>query len=280
MSGGQTCPDTRPLRMPRVLSDLRTRLRAHARTALASRGIEVRRTRGARQTLPAILAHYRELGFAPNVVFDVGVGPGTPELYAGFPDARLVLVEPLEEWGPHFEWVRRGRDTETIFAAAGATPGEVEIFVDRAPWCSSVFGGLRGEDTEGARRSVPVVRLDDVARERELVGPFVVKADVEGAELDVLSGALDVLRATELVLMEVSLFELIPGAPQFHDVVLWMHDHGFAVADLFDPQNRPLDGALARLDVAFVQEDGRFRQNHSYATSDQLDALYASWGLS
>lgn len=264
--------------MPPVLASLRTRLRARAVTTLASRGIEIHRTRGVRRTLPGVLAHYRELGFVPSVVFDVGVGPGTPELYDGFPDARLVLVEPLEEWRHHLEWVERRRVTDTIFAAAGSTPGEVEILVHRAPWCSSTLGGLRGEDAEGVRRAVPVVRLDDIARERELAGPFVVKVDVEGAELDVLSGALEVLRTTELVLLEVSLFELVPGAPQFHDVVSWMHDHGFVVADLFDAHNRLLDGALARMDLAFVQEHGRFRQSHAYGTSEQLDALYASWG--
>jgi FkbM family methyltransferase len=264
--------------MPRVLASLRTRLRARAVTMLASRGIEVHRTRGVRRTLPGVLAHYRELGFVPNVVFDVGVGPGTPELYEAFPSARLVLVEPLEEWRRHFEWVERDRVTDTILAAAGSTPGQVDIFVHRAPWCSSVFGGLRDDDADGTRRSVPVVRLDDIAHERDLVGPFVVKVDVEGAELDVLSGAVEVLRGTELVLLEVSLFELIPGAPQLHDVVSWMHDHGFVVADFYDAHNRLLDGALARMDVAFVQEGGRFRQSHSYGTNEQLDALYASWG--
>jgi FkbM family methyltransferase len=265
--------------MLRVLASLRTRLRARAVTALASHGIEIHRTRGVRRTLPGVLAHYRELGFVPNVVFDVGVGPGTPELYEAFPDARLILVEPLKEWRRHFEWVERGRETETILAAAGSAPGEVEIFVHRAPWCSSVLGDLRGEDTDGTRRRVPVVRLDDIASERELVGPFVLKVDVEGAELDVLSGALEVLRASELVLLEVSFFEFIPGSPQFHDVVSWMHDHGFVVADLFDAHNRLLDGALARMDVAFVQADGRFRQSHSYGTNEQLDALYANWGF-
>jgi hypothetical protein len=106
-----------------------------------------------------------------------------------------------------------------------------------------------------------------------------VKVDVEGVELDVLSGALEVLRVTEIVLLEVSLFEFVPGAPQFHDVVSWMHEHGFVVADLFDAHNRLLDGALARMDVAFVQEDGRFRRDHSYGTREQLEALYAGWGF-
>src|SRR6202012_2208383 len=116
---------------------------------------------------PAVLAQYRNLGFAPNVVFDVGVGPGTPDLYEGFPHARLVLVEPLEEWRPHFEWVERARQTDTIIAAAGSAPGEVDICVNRARGCSSISGGLRGGDGEGPRRSVPVVRLDDIAIEHE-----------------------------------------------------------------------------------------------------------------
>jgi FkbM family methyltransferase len=265
--------------MPPVLASLRTRFRARALTTLASHGIEIHRTRGVRRTLPGVLAHYRGLGFVPKVVFDVGVGPGTPELYDAFPDARLVLVEPLEEWRRDFEWVEKERKTDTILAAAGSSPGEIEILVHRAPWCSSTLGGLRGDPPGGTRRSVPVVRLDDIATERGLAGPFVVKVDVEGAELDVLSGALDVLRTTELVLLEVSLFEFVAGAPQFHDVVAWMHDHGFVVADLFDAHNRLLDGALGRMDVAFVQEAGRFRRDHAYGTSDQLDALYANWGF-
>jgi FkbM family methyltransferase len=257
---------------------LQSRLLARVRTKLASRGIEIHRTRGVRRSLPGVLAHYRELGLAPNVVIDVGVGPGTPELYEAFPDAKLLLVEPLQEWTGHLDWLRRERGADVVFAAAGAAKGEAEIFVHRAPYCSSILGDLGGKDTDGARRSVPVVRLDDVVRERGLEGPFVLKADVEGAELDVLSGAPDVLGATELVLLEVSLFELVPGAPQFHDVVAFMHDRGFVVGDFYDAQNRLLDGALARLDVAFLQESGRFRQSHAYGTRGQLEALYRSWG--
>ena len=227
----------------------------------------------------SVLAHHRELGLAPQTVIDVGVGPGTPDLYQGFPDARLLLVEPLEEWRAALEAVQRARPTEVVIAAAGADTGELEIGVHRVRACSSMLGARRGDGAEQERRTVPVVRLDDVAAERRLPAPFVLKADVEGAELAVLAGAREVLRETELVLLEVSLFELVPGAPQFHDVVRWMDEHGFAVADIYNGHNRPLDGALAQLDVAFVQAEGRFRREHAYATPEQADALYRSWGL-
>jgi FkbM family methyltransferase len=246
---------------------------------LAARGFELRRTKtGVRRTLPAVLAHYRQLGLAPATVIDVGVAAGTPELYQAFPGARLILVEPLVEWRQQLEDAHRERNTEVVIAAAGPEAGETEISVHRVLACSSVLGARSGDDADPERRTVPVVRLDEIARERDLAGPLVVKVDVEGAELQVLAGAHTVLEDTELVLLEVSLFELIPGAPQFHDVVAWMQEHGFVVADLYNGHNRPLDGALAQLDVAFVQQDGRFRRDHAYATAEQADALYRSWG--
>lgn len=257
---------------------LRSRFRARLASALAARGVELHRTTGVRRTLPGVLAHYRRLGLTPGAVIDVGVGPGTPDLYAAFEDATLVLVEPLEEWRADLERLRREQGAEVVFAAAGPARGEIEISVHRVPACSSMLGGRRGEGFSASRRTVPMVRLDEVVEDLGLSGPFVVKVDVEGAELEVLSGALGVLGDTELVLLEVSLFELIPGSPQLHDIVAWMHDHGFVAADFYNGHNRLLDGSLAQLDVAFVREDGRFRREHAYATEAQIDALYRSWG--
>jgi len=250
-----------------------------SRQALAARGIEVHRTdQGMRRTLPAVLAHLRSRGLHPATVVDVGVGPGTPELYAAFPDATLMLVEPLEEWRGHLEAVARERPAHIAVAAAGREAGEIEIAVHRAPVCSSMLGARRG-DPDQPRRAVPVVRLDDLRAEHALAGPFVVKVDVEGGELEVLGGALELLRQTDAVLLEVSLFELVPGAPQLHDVVAWMHEHGFVVGEIYNGHNRLLDGSLAQVDIAFVQEDGRFRRDHAYATAAQSDELYRSWGF-
>jgi len=272
--------DAKPGRLARFRVSLQRRLESRVRATLATRGLELHRTKqGMRRTLPAVLAHYRRLGLDPATVIDVGVAAGTPDLYRAFPDARLLLIEPLEEWRASLEEARAKRDVEVMIAAAGAEAGEIEITVHRVLACSSVLGARRGDDADTQRRVVPQVRLDDVARERDLSGPFVVKVDVEGGELQVLEGAPAILREAELVLLEVSLFELVPDAPLLHEVVAWMYEHGFVVADVYNGHNRPLDGALAQLDMAFVQRDGRFRRNHAYATAEQADALYRTWGL-
>jgi FkbM family methyltransferase len=232
-----------------------------------------------RRTLPAVLEHYRQLGLDPATVIDVGVAAGTPELYQAFPDARLLLVEPLEEWRATLEGIGARRQVEVVIAAAGAEAAEIEITVHRVLACSSVLGARRGDDAATERRVVPQVRLDDIVGERALPGPFVVKVDVEGGELDVLDGAPAILREAELVLLEVSLFELVPGAPLLHEVIESMHERGFVPADVYNGHNRPLDGALAQLDMGFVRRDGVFRREHAYATPEQADALYRTWGL-
>lgn len=252
---------------------MRRQVLARARAALARRGVEVHRTAGVRRTLPAVLRHFQTLGLTPTTVIDVGVGLGTVELYDAFPDAELVLIEPLPEAGP-LEQFRTGRGAEIIAAAAGPEAGQVEIAVHRVPACSSVLGARRGDGVTPEHRTVPMVRLDDVVTKP---GPYVLKVDVEGTELGVLSGAPQLLTRCELVLLEVSFFQLVDGMPLFHEVVAWMHERGFVVAELYNGHNRPLDGALAQMDVAFVQEHGSFRQEQHYATPAQADALYRQW---
>jgi FkbM family methyltransferase len=260
------------------VNGLRQRIQPTVRRLLDVAGVEVHRTRaGVRRTLPAVLAHYRRLGLDPATVIDVGVASGTPELYDGLPAARLVLVEPVAEWREAMEAIARVRPAHIEIAAAGPENGEIEISVHRAPVCSSMLGDRRGDDGQPTR-TVPMRRLEEIVAGAGGRGSYVIKADVEGGELEVLKGAGELLAQTEMILLEVSLFELVPGSPQLADVVRWMHEHGFAVADFYNGHNRLLDGSLAQVDIAFVQEEGRFRREHAYATADQADALYRSWG--
>jgi FkbM family methyltransferase len=260
----------------------RVRKAAQGVKRLADRaGIEVRRKdTGVRRTPEAVLAHVRRLGFEPATVIDVGVAYGTPELYDAFPNARFLLVDPLEEYAEAIGRITgRLRDAEWVRAAAGPEPGSITINVNRAPALSSTLGHWKGHDDGGTPREVPVVRLDDLVAERSLPGPFLVKADVEGAELRVLEGASNVLANAELVMLEVNLFEFLPGQPQLHDVVGFMKEHGFVTYDFYGGHVRLLDDALAMTNMAFVREDGMFRRSHEFATEQQARAMYEEWGF-
>ena len=256
------------------------RAKRAARRALLARGVEVSRRGGARRTMAAVLDNMKRIGLEPATVIDVGVGYGTPELWEAFPRARLLLVEPIpDRFGGAAQRAADGRPgAELVVAAAGAEAGRATITVHRAPEMSSLLGSWTGDREEGERREVEVVRIDDVVRERGLPGPYVLKADVEGAELSVLDGASAVLRETEVVLLEVRLFELVPGAAQLHDVVPYMKERGFVAYDLFGGAIRLTDGALAVTNLAFVREDGMFRRDHSFGTPEQVDRMARELG--
>jgi FkbM family methyltransferase len=224
------------------------RLAAAARGALRARGIEVRRAGGGgpRRTLPAVLAHLKGLGVAPRTIVDVGVARGTPELYAAFPGVPLLLVEPLAEHEDDLRRIVAARPGSCYaLAAGGAKPGELEISVHRVTACSSVLGDRDPGGAPARRRTVPVERVDDLVATHGLAAPFLVKVDVEGAELQVLEGARATLEHTDVVLLEVSFFALVPGGAQIADVIAWMSAAGFSAYDLYSGHVRPLDGALA-----------------------------------
>lgn len=242
-------------------------------------GYEVHRlipeSRGLRTSLGQSYQLMKELGFRPRTVIDVGVAHGTPELYAVFPDVYLLLIEPLEQFEDALKGILKRHKGDYVLAAAGASAGELSYHVhDHQLAGSSLFEESMGRAADGHQVTVPVVTVDEVVRSKRVEGPFLLKADVQGAELDVLDGSQKTLASTEVVMLEVSLFGFMKGAPQFGDVVAYMKGCGFVAWDIILGWNRPLDNALGQVDIAFVKEDGMFRQEHAYATPEQMEAEF------
>lgn len=240
---------------------------------LAPTGFALHRRGGsARATADDALARLPALGLAPRTVIDVGAAYGDWSALAGrlFPEARMLLVEPLSEFAPFLEArAHELRDATVIAAAAGREPGGAPLHVHG----DLVGTSLRDEPGTGAAdREVTVVTIDALVEEHAAEGPFVVKLDVQGAELDVLAGATATLESTELVQLEALLFPFYDGAPELADVVAFMRSAGFVVYDAVDLGYRPLDGALAQVDLLFVPESSVLRERREFATAEQRDA--------
>ena len=101
--------------------------------------------------------------------------------------------------------------------------------------------------------------LDGFMRDRECRLPILLKLDVQGFELEVLRGALEVLARSELVVMETSLIPYNKNAPLFAEVVRFMDQRDFVVFDFCGQLRRETDHALFQTDVVFVREDSSLR---------------------
>lgn len=239
---------------------------------LARVGFQLTRIRPARTTLRPVLEQLRRGGVHPATVIDGGAafGAWTAVCREVWPDARYIAVEPLAEMAPYLA------GTEHERAVLGRERGTATLFVHTDLSASSM---LREHEEALAQepREVPCTTIDELVAERRADGPFLIKLDVQGAELDALVGAERTLAATQTVLLEATLLEVFVGGPLLAEVIAFMRERGFVVYDAFDLRYRPLDGALVQLDVAFVPEDAPLRRERGYATPEQRARLDADF---
>lgn len=229
--------------------------------------------RNKRNTISGFLKHIRRLGYNPRTIIDVGAANGTFDLYDIFPGSHHLLIEPLVEFQLRLEKLTKSMiNAELIIAAATKKSGAITINVHPDLVGSSLYLEDENSDVNGVPRTVQGITLDEICQEKELKSPYLVKIDVQGAELDVLEGAQRTLKETDVIVMEISLFQFFANGPQFFDVVNYMNEQDFVVYDIFDNQYRLLDGAMSQVDLAFVKKNGRFRKHHYYATPEQRAA--------
>jgi len=216
------------------------------------------------------LAQWREIGFQPGYVVDVGASDGrwSKQGLKVFPWAQFFCVEPLEENQP-----KLGRCCEQFSnicrwqGCLGATRSTAVLNVDGDG--SSILRG-HTDNPYGDQREVAVESLDHLIDSGVCSQPDLIKLDVQGYELAVLEGAEKALDKTEAVIAEVSFIAFQTGMPVFHEVVEFMSQRSFVVADILSMTTRPLDGATAQADVMFLREDHELRRNNQW---DQ-DSVY------
>jgi FkbM family methyltransferase len=204
-------------------------------------------------------------GFECRAMLDVGANKAewSDQFKTVYPGSSVFMIEPLEEMRPYLEKFSEGHpDAKFVIAGAGPAAGELEFTV----WPSlsgSSFVPQAGDplyDTY-AKRTVPIVAIDDLIESNEMPVPDVAKLDVQGFELEVLQGAKRLFGTTEVFFMEVSLFNpLGPKMPTLVDVVNYMHDRGYVAFDIVGFYRRRKDHALGQCDMVFVKRDSALRE--------------------
>ena len=58
--------------------------------------------------------------------------------------------------------------------------------------------------------------------------------DVQGSELDIIKGGLDIIKNTIFLLLELQTQEYNKGAPRIEEVISFLKDINFEFIDIFD----------------------------------------------
>tara|TARA_B100000579_G_scaffold318825_1_gene268364 strand:- start:67 stop:711 length:645 start_codon:yes stop_codon:yes gene_type:complete len=152
---------------------------------------------------------WQQLSKLPEIdtLIDIGVGEnGTEDIYNRFKNAKLILIDPLDEAKVYAEKLAKHRDVHFIKNAVGREDEvEKEIKVQKEIGATSLLeiSKINMVDNYTEKRKIRINRLDSILKDKKSLGKIGIKIDVEGYELDVVLGAEETLKFTNFIIAEV-----------------------------------------------------------------------------
>lgn len=198
----------------------------------------------------------KKSGFIPQGLVDVGaaVGSWTSQMLKVFPSSRYLMVDPLDENISSLNVVTdKHTNVQYWMGALGRNVGELCFYVHGDQ--SSMFNSYW--KSEQKLRRVRKSTLDEVVQETGIGVVDGLKLDVQGAELEVLSGASVTLQRCKVIQVEVMFRHVYEGAPLAHDVICFLAEQHFRIYDIASLYKRE-DHALLQCDLFFVKDDALF----------------------
>jgi len=177
-------------------------------------------------------------------VVDIGANRGQFALVArhNFPNANIISFEPLPEPAAVFRRVFSCDSAVTLHnAAIGSETGWCSMHVSARDDSSSLLpiSSLQEKMFPGTSEvgtvDVRVAPLSALVDEDDIVGPAMLKLDVQGFELDALRGCESLLSRFEWVYCECSFVELYSGQKLAADVIDWLSSKGFRIKGMYNP---------------------------------------------
>lgn len=198
-------------------------------------------------------------------VIDIGVADGTLELWNAFPasEYRYLLIEASPVYAEMLDAFGKKMNAEVEKVFCGDHDGE-ETFVAREAGDGGKASKYERKNGTGAERSVvPCSKLDTLLKKHALPGAYILKVDVEGAEMDVLRGAEDTLKSTDAVIIEAPIILRKEGASTFGEIVSFLDRHGFTVFDIAEMSYHQKNGFLNLLNLIFIRKDNALWESAS-----------------
>lgn len=179
-----------------------------------------------------------------DVVVDIGVAKGTPDLYEGIGDKPLILIEAFPEYYPY---IKREYPRATLIEECLSNKVEELVFYVRdKPSTSSLNKGNRfSKKLKLTTKTLDMV-LDGIVDIRH---NLCLKLDTEGSELKILHGAKNTLIRCKYVISEATFYPSLNGANNYFELVDFMKSNGFKIYDFVNI--RKTEDEINQLDIIF-----------------------------
>ena len=213
------------------------------------------RRRAGAITLRGRLENLRAAGFLARRVIDAGAfrGDWTRLMLEVFPGAEVLMIEPQTAHRKALTALTVAHPGVKLrHALLGAGSQKVRFLIEGTNsrvipphWDPPVGSQVEAHQLE---------TLVDIAAQEGFTGCDLLKLDLQGQEMEALSGAGALFGTCEVIITEVSWLR-IGDVPLAHEVIARFVSAGYRLYDVFGHNYRPLDGSLWQTDFIFVRVD-------------------------
>jgi FkbM family methyltransferase len=198
-----------------------------------------------------------------SCVIDIGanVGQFAFAMNKLLPGCKIYSFEPLPECFDSLNVNMKGiTNFQSFNIGIGDQIGEIEFERNAYTPASSFLKTTSLNDqaypftSSTSLTKVPIVTLDDVCQNLEIVGNLLVKIDVQGFEDKVIRGARKILLQAIVVIIEVSFDELYQGQSLFDGIYLQMTELGFSYHGSIEQPRHPETGKIIQADCIFLRK--------------------------
>jgi FkbM family methyltransferase len=192
--------------------------------------------------------------FEPKSILDIGanVGQFYNEIKNIFPNSYYYLVEGSESC----EVVLETFNVDYSICLLSDTEKEVDFYIRKnEPRCTG--NSIYRENTSFYDDDQILIEKKQTKTLSNLLNNQkfdLIKIDVQGSEIDIINGGLDIIKEAKGILMEVSLMEYNQNSPTKDFVYEYMDNLGFKPVELIGNINHPLTYELIQQDILFLNK--------------------------
>lgn len=216
--------------------------------------------------IPFALERLYNIGFKPNLIFDVGAYKGdfAKSCLDIWPNSKVACFEALEHKVLELKHLASLNPTIEVFPILLGAQTREQVPLNESETASSVL--VESIPQNFPVKFYPMRTIDQIVQEYfSDRPPDFLKLDVQGYELEVLKGAEKSLAKMQLILAEINLIDIHQNVPLLADIIQWLNDRDWVAYDICELHRRPLDQALWQADFIFIPRNSPLRTDKRWS---------------
>lgn len=199
------------------------------------------------EKLSDTLKELQSKGLNLRVVYDIGArhGDWTKQIRQTLTDSEFILFDANERCSSYL-----ARSGFKFFIGVLSSEVKIVDFYDNDSTGDSYYkeNTVFYDSVKSVKRTTTT--LDLLVSQNDVPLPDFIKLDTQGSELDILYGALAVLRHASLAYLECPVLNYNDGAPVFQNYIDFLNTHGFVPYEICELHHA--HGVLVQMDVLFI----------------------------